>query len=460
MRATTTAIGARRHLVQFYETVEFLARVVTDFIVEGLDADEPIVVIATEPHRRAFRAGLERRGLDPERLLASGRLTLIDAHELLTTLMVDEAPDRGRFMSSIDGLLTAAAGDDGRRVRAFGEMVDLLWQEGNRSGAVALEELWNELAERRSFTLLCAYVVGGLYKVGAPDLHDVCAAHDDVGAPERARAEVEAAVRSASLAREHSRALAAELEHSRAVERALRDALAERQALVTQLQETARLSELFTAILGHDLRNPLNAIVTAAQLGLRQSHDPARTSRCSARILSSGLRMGRMIDQLLDLTRLGLGHDLPLSRAPADLAAIVRQVTDELQVAHPDRPITVEALGDTRGSWDEDRLGQVFSNLIGNAVHHGDASQGVRVVIDGSAPDRVRLDVHNGGTIAPDLIPRLFVPFDAEKRRRSPQGLGLGLYISREVVTAHGGSVDVSSSDALGTTFAVSLPRA
>jgi signal transduction histidine kinase len=454
-------VAGHDHVVQFYETDEFLTQVVAEFMGDGLGAGEPIVVIATDAHREAFCARLSELGVDVQGAAATGRLTLLDAQETLATFMVDGMPDREQFQTSVGGTLAGVAAQQGgqRRVRAYGEMVDLLWRDGNRTAALLLEELWNELARTQSFSLLCAYVVGRFYKAGAHDLHDVCSAHSHVRIPERSNAELENAMRTATLARQYAQTLAAELEHRKDVERALRGALSEREALVAKLQETVRANELFTAILGHDLRNPLNAIVTAAQLGLRQAHDPVRSARCSNRILASGLRMARMIDQILDFTRLRLQQGLPISRAATELVSTVQQVIDELQVANPDRRIALERVGDTNGSWDADRVAQVFSNLVGNAVLHGDATHDVRVRVDGTAPDVVRVEVWNSGTIGPDLLTRLFVPFDAEKRRKSPQGLGLGLYISREVVIAHGGSVDVASSDAAGTSFVVTLPR-
>ena len=116
--------------------------------------------------------------------------------------------------------------------------------------------------------------------------------------------------------------------------------------------------------------------------------------------------------------------------------------------------------GDSVGAWDPDRLAQVFSNLLGNAVQHGVAAGGVKVHIDGSAPERVRVAVHNQGCIPPHLFPRVFEPMSgAETRRSGSHGLGLGLFITEQVARAHGGAVSVESTEELGTTFTVWLPR-
>ena len=226
------------------------------------------------------------------------------------------------------------------------------------------------------------------------------------------------------------------------------------------LQHSVRFHELFTGILGHDLRNPLSAILTAAEVA--SSSDPdERLAKPLARIRSSGARMARMIDQLLDFTRVRVGRGIPLSPAPADLALVVRQVNEELELARPDAKVELEISGtQSRGVWDADRLSQVFSNLIANALQHGDPGHVVRARIDCSNPLVVRVEVCNRGVIAGPLLEKIFEPMTAGERRHDrSQGLGLGLYISREIVRAHGGRIEVSSDPENGTRFSVVLPR-
>jgi len=166
-----------------------------------------------------------------------------------------------------------------------------------------------------------------------------------------------------------------------------------------------------------------------------------------------------MIDQLLDLTRVRVGRGIPLEPKRFDLVPVLAQVIDEIDVTNPRWTLRLEHSGDTAGVWDMDRLSQVFSNLVANAVQHGDVEQGVLVRIDGSAPELLRVDVHNGGTIPETLLPILFEPLAGSERRRDrAHGLGLGLFISREIVHAHAGTIDVHSNDG-GTTFSVRLPR-
>ena len=232
-----------------------------------------------------------------------------------------------------------------------------------------------------------------------------------------------------------------------------------RFSAVHALERTVRFNEMFTGILGHDLRNPLHAIMTAANVALLRG-DGDRLLKPISRILRSGERMSRMIDQLLDFTRVRTGAGIPLELRPVDLVTLVEQVSEELEDANPDWAFTVAVTGDAVGAWDPDRLAQVFSNLIGNAVQHGVPAGGVQVRIDGSEGDRVRVEVHNQGAIPRDLIARVFEPMSgSDTRRARSQGLGLGLFISEQIARAHGGTVAVESSEELGTTFIVLLPR-
>lgn len=232
------------------------------------------------------------------------------------------------------------------------------------------------------------------------------------------------------------------------------------EALNTELQQIVRFNEMFTAILGHDLRNPLAAIMTAAQLALSRKQAD-KVARPLTRILSSSKRMARMIDQLLDFTRLRTGAGVPIEHSPVDLSHVMRQVIDELDDANPEWTIELECEGDTRGHWDSDRLCQLFSNLVGNAVRHGNVEQGVHVRIDGRSPAVVLVSVHNGGAIRADLLPNVFDPMIGSRERRAKsQGLGLGLFISNQIARAHGGNIEVQSTPESGTTFTVSLPRA
>jgi two-component system, sensor histidine kinase and response regulator len=224
-----------------------------------------------------------------------------------------------------------------------------------------------------------------------------------------------------------------------------------------QRSETLRLQEMFTAVLGHDLRNPLNAILTAAFLLDKRSDDEA-VRDTARRILTSGKRMTRMIENMLDLTRARLAGGIPLNRSHADLAAVVERVVQELRTTHPSRRIETVILGEVTGEWDVDRLQQIASNLIGNAIQHGDPNGAVFVRVDGTASETVSLSVVNDGVIPRETLPTIFDPFRSGPRGQS-EGLGLGLYIAQQIAIAHHGRILVESSPDAGTVFTVTMPR-
>jgi signal transduction histidine kinase/CheY-like chemotaxis protein len=254
-----------------------------------------------------------------------------------------------------------------------------------------------------------------------------------------------------------------EVETARAIANHLASVIS-RFAAVSRLEETVRQNELFAGVLAHDLRNPLGAIMTAAQLMLarreRASAALEPDTRPLSRILSTGQRMSVMIDQLLDFTRARSGGGIGVTLHEVDLSALLQQAADELELAHPEWIIQREVHGDARGMWDSDRLLQVISNLVGNAGEHGRPGTPIVVRLDGTDAARVSLDAHNSGAIPRELLPHLFVPFRSTQHRRAgARGLGLGLFIIREIVQAHGGTIDVTSDDAAGTTFRIDLPR-
>lgn len=233
-----------------------------------------------------------------------------------------------------------------------------------------------------------------------------------------------------------------------------------RFSALRELEQTVRFNEIFTGMLGHDLRNPLGAIMAAAQMAARRG-DQAQLAKPLSRIIKSGERMATMIDQLLDFTRVRVGAGIPIDPRPADLCAIMGQAVDELSDSHPSWRFSIErGPGDTAGVWDADRILQVFSNLVGNAVQHGSEEHGVSVFFDGSSPDVVSVRIHNMGSIPSELLPRLFEPMaGGDRRRTNSRGLGLGLYVSREIMRAHGGEIQVATSAAEGTSFTLRLPR-
>ena len=225
-----------------------------------------------------------------------------------------------------------------------------------------------------------------------------------------------------------------------------------------RLEEADRMRETFIAVLGHDLRNPLGGMMMNAQL-LQRCEDPGDATEHIQRIIHSGNRMSRMIEQLLDATRFRKDGRVSLVPTAADLHDLAGQIASEFEQSS-DR-VRLEVVGDTRGSWDTDRIEQVLSNLVGNAISHSPSGACVRVHVDGEQEDTVRVQIHNEGPPIPQhLRATLFEPFRRfELVPRKRQGLGLGLYITQQLVHAHGGVISFESSAESGTCFSVYLPR-
>jgi signal transduction histidine kinase len=235
------------------------------------------------------------------------------------------------------------------------------------------------------------------------------------------------------------------------------------EALTESMNRFAMQTDLFRdqfiGVLSHDLRTPLTAIAMGAAALPKASDEPELRNQIGIRISNSARRMARMIDDLLDLTRARLGGAIPLKRQRADLQQICEVVMEELRAANPEVILRAEMSGPVIGDWDVDRLSQVISNLLGNAIQHGEGTP-ITITSQEEGHD-VTFAVHNGG----QPIPQADIPFIFEPLKRglaeSPasRSIGLGLFIARAVVSAHGGEIEVASSRVAGTTFRVTLPR-
>jgi len=211
-------------------------------------------------------------------------------------------------------------------------------------------------------------------------------------------------------------------------------------------QETAELREQFIAILGHDLRNPLASIAAAARM-LRKEEQTDRATKILDLMQGSVIRMSGLIDNVLDFARGQLGGGITLKRQVEDLEPILRQVIDELRSSHPDRAIEVSIEFDGPINCDSGRIGQLVSNLLGNALTHGTPDEPVRFSA-ATGEQRLELWIANGGApISSDAMTGLFQPFFKGEAGTSQRGLGLGLHIASEIARAHGGTIMVSSDD-------------
>jgi signal transduction histidine kinase len=256
---------------------------------------------------------------------------------------------------------------------------------------------------------------------------------------------------------------AAELDDIIRFNEAIDQAVAESVARYsTMLRES---QNLFLAILGHDVRTPLGAISMNAQILQNDGTMPPRAATIAARILNSVKRVADIVSDLLDFSGSHLGDGIPVAPNPMDLTDMVRQVVDEARSFHPGRVIVLAIGGNLQVVWDQARMAQALANLIANAADHGTGGKPLRVSVIAVGDDHIELRVQNeGGAIPSTTLRTLFDPARRFAMRPASEraiggNLGLGLYITREIVVAHGGGIEVTSSAAGGTTFVLRLPR-
>ena len=224
-------------------------------------------------------------------------------------------------------------------------------------------------------------------------------------------------------------------------------------------QREANYRDRFLGILGHDLRNPLNSISMGATSLARSEGLTDKQRETVSRIFSSVRRLDHMVNDILDFARGRLGSPMPIALMRANLGTLLREIADEVQSGNPGFSVDLDTTGDLNGEWDAERLKQVVSNLLTNAIQHGSGKH-LRVMAK-NAGDFVLLDVHNDGPPIPkELLGTIFDPLvHGKSSDQNTTGLGLGLFIVSEIVSAHRGTVAVTSSEEAGTTFSVRLPR-
>jgi signal transduction histidine kinase len=461
------------HFVQFYETDAFLLNSLSGFIGTGLSAGEAGIIVATPAHREGLEEHLQASGLDIVTARASGQFVMLDADETLSRFMLDGSPDARRFAEVVGGIITRAAAGR-RRVRIFGEMVALLWAEGNYDAAIRLEELWNDLRKTHAFVLCCAYPINGFGgAANAAPLNDVCAEHARVIPAESytALADSDDRLRAIIQLQQKAQSLEAEIAQRKAAENALHTVLEARDQLLirehmarAEAERANRLKDQFLCIAAHELRTPLTTLMGQAQLfqrrAEREGHLPERDLR-SLRIMNDQVaRLAKLVLALLDVSRLEMGQ-LTLECANLDLCALVRRVVREIaptvedrwiEIICPDQPMLVNG--------DELRLEQVLQNLIQNAVKYSHPPDPIMVTVTPHVAT-VCVSVQDWGMGIPrDALPNVFQRFYRAKNVEDQyiSGMGIGLHVVKEIVSLHAGTVAVESSEGAGSTFTVCLP--
>jgi signal transduction histidine kinase/ActR/RegA family two-component response regulator len=406
----------------------------------------------------------------------------LDAAETLAKFMVDDAPEPGRFVETMESIIARAAGD-GQRLRVFGEMVALLWAEGNHDGAIRLEELWNNLLNGiHSFSLFCAYPMNGFGREElAGQLGNVCAGHSRVIPAESytGLADADERLRAITLLQQKARSLEAEVAERKEAEislRAVKDELErelqEREQLLVREQmaraeaeRANRLKDEFLATVSHELRTPLNAIIGWSHLLGNNSLDAAMAARAVETIERNARSQAQLVEDILDVSRVITGK-LRLDMEPVDAAAVINAAIDSVQLAADSKAIQLAVILDTsarRVSGDSSRLQQIVWNLLSNAIKFTPSGGRVEIRLERVEADAQIRVSDTGQGFSPEFLPFIFDRFrqaDGTSTRRHG-GLGLGLAIVRHLAELHGGSVHADSpGEGLGSTFIVRLPLA
>jgi signal transduction histidine kinase len=441
------------HSVQFYEDDSFLLDSLTRLIGTTLVAGDTALVIATPTHRDGLAKRLKDRGLDLEVNIRLGRYVAADAVETLSAFMVNGAPDAPLFNTLIEHLLSSVrstTNGHSPRVVVFGEMVALLCLEGNFDAALKLERLWNDLAHTQSFDLHCAYLMNGFDQEGnSQAFFNICAEHSHVVPTENYTAlpTEEERLRHISLLQRQARTAETEIAARLRAEDALRRS--------EKLAAAGRLA----ASIAHEINNPLEAISNAIYLARSSPSETAEYLRIADKELarvaqitkqtlgfyresaSPGIvRISTILDELLELYS---------RKLDAKALSIRKQYRDELEI------------------WGlEGELRQVFANQIANAIHAMPRGGCLTVRIrktkswhNGLRPGTAISLVDTGSGIAQASLTRIFDPFFTTK---GDFGNGLGLWITHDIVTRHGGEIYVKSNTRPGTSgtiFTTFLPQ-
>jgi len=449
------------HFVQFYENDDYLNDAVTFYVKTGLDHGEAAIVIATAEHRVTFAKSLGEQGVAVDAACAAGQLTFLDAHETLVRLMSRGYPDAQKFAQVIGAAVRAAAARY-PRVRAYGEMVDILWKHDNLAATVELERLWCDLCAAAPLTLLCGYALTGFHRAGREqEFRQVCDAHSHVFLSEtvvsidRKDRNGDDRSRAIKLLEQRSKAATAALEREQA-------ARAQIEAQKQQVEQALRTRDEFLSIASHELKTPLASLKIQLQLVLRRFGSGAApaSDELQQRLQASVAQIDRMaalIDQLLSVSRIQAGK-LALQRSDVDLSALAQDMVDQYRDVFDNARCRVHCVLDRSviGCWDRAALEQVLANLYSNAAKYAPGSD-VEIAV-GRAGERALFSVRDRGPgIARDKQAAIFEQFE----RAAPAhvgGLGLGLFIARKIVTAHHGSIRVESAPGEGATFVVELP--
>jgi PAS domain S-box-containing protein len=560
-------MSGSEHFVQFYETDEFLLNSLSEFIGTGLAQGDACIVIATKMHREGLEERLKANGQDLAAARMAGEYISLDVLEALSKFMVDGLPQPERF-AEVFGSLIAQAAQGRRHVRIFGEMVALLWTEGNQTAALRLEELWNDLRAVHPFTLFCAYSMPGFAgDVYAAQFIEICKQHSRAIPAESYSALIEQdeRMRAITLLQQKASSLQAEIEERKAAEERLRvsenryrrlfeaskdgilmvdpgsgtildanpaiadllgyagdsllgqelwqvglfpnrqDNLAALQELqerhffryetlplhtkdghhryvefmctlyqadehdaiqcsirdITDRKLLEQRKDEFISMASHELKTPITSL--KGFLSLLQHrltpHKDEKALHYLSRIDTQVNKLVKLISDLLDISKMQTGQ-LVYQEERFDVDALVQEIVENVQGTTSTHRLLLEGQTQAEVFGDRDRIGQVLINLLNNAIKY---SPRANIVLVRVAKDsrQVIISVQDFGIgIAKEHQHKIFERFYrvTDSAEKTYPGLGMGLYISCEIVKRHGGQLWVESKKGEGSTFHCVLP--
>lgn len=455
------------HFVQFYEADAFLLASLSGFIGNAITMGDGAIVVATEPHRSELEDLMVANGVDFNSAKTRGRYRTLDAADTLAQIMVNDAPSPDRFHTLMSGVIASLT--DGRsRIKAFGEMVALLWAQGNYTAAIQLEQLWNDLQQSHSFALFCAYPIGGFGgEQFIEPARNLCGAHSRV-IPAESYAGIsdrETRLRAIALLQQKAESLEAEVKERRRVEECLRLSLVGEQMARAEAETANRMKDEFLATVSHEIRTPLNAIMGWSHLLRSGSLDAATTERAIETIDRNAKSQAQIIEDILDVSRIITGK-LLLNNEQVDIASVINAAIDSVQLAIDSKDLQLEVTHDPMARHtigDANRLQQVVWNLLGNAIKFTPTGGRIELRVERDEDNLQIQVIDNGQGIGGEFLPYIFDRFSQADgtTTRKHGGLGLGLAIVRHLVELHGGTIKAESGGlGLGATFTVHLPFA
>jgi signal transduction histidine kinase len=471
-------LGSRdEHFVQFYEKDDFLIDSLCRFVTEGLEASETVVIVATDEHLNALNRRLSLRGVDVVAAITTGNYVPLSAETTLAEIRRD-----GRLATKcareVIGNTLSQTRVSGRRLRVFGELVELLCNEGDIESAIELENIWNEVKIAQPFSLFCAYSINGLNE---QSITEVCRTHAHVIPAESFTTlpSSDSQARAITVLQKKAHQLEAEIAERLSVEESLRIAKEQLESQVAALgelvaseqsaraeAETAnRMKDEFLATVSHELRTPLNAIIGWTHMLRRGRLDDETQSRALETIERNAKSQAQLVEDLLDVSRMISGK-LRLQTTLVDIASVVTGAVETVQLAASSKNIELRLSLDptsqcVRG--DADRLQQVVWNLLSNAIKFTDAGGSVDVSLTRENSYVTIRVADTGPGIRKEFLPSVFERFRQEDgaSTRKHTGLGLGLALVKHLVELHGGSVSAASEgEGQGAAFTVELPIA